>query len=395
MDFGGFPGLWPFARAGEDAPMRWTALMLALALGCGDDDSTMDASMADGAMDASRLDGSMADSGIDAGTCMPRDPATLPDPGDCTPLPTDYAPCADDMWPECVSDSGEYVRIQDTISSIARVRAFEDIAALLFDPTTDPSGTDFMSARDIYQEPEGLDSRLVRRYDPHFDVPAGTDCTIPATAAMFPDYCVGPAILQPIVLDAFARGAAEEAPTRLHAARIEATLLWFLYVSAYKESLTCTTKAKDCDSSYAYYTGGEPARGGIGLARYVHAVDPYAHDRAWDGVLAVRCWRDIDSADTATDLELRDRARNQYDHAVLDGVAAIVADRLRKVASTTGDEQLYHWTFVQTLGQALDRSYQERDAASATAFASALEMSADAVDAVALADAIDAAYDCP
>lgn len=375
---------------------RTTVLLLALTLGCGDDDSTMDAGMIDGAMiDGSMADGSMADSGMDAGVCMPRDPATIPDPGSCSPLPTDYTPCADDMWPACISDFGEYVRIQDTISSIARVRAFEEIATLLFDPTRDPSGADFLMARDIYQEEEGLDSRLVRRYDPHFDVPDGTDCTLPEMASAFPDYCVGPAKLQPIVLDAFARGAAEEAPTRLQAARIEATLLWFLYVSTYKESLTCTTKAKDCDSSYAYYTGGEPARGGIGLARYVREVDPYAHDRAWDGVLAVRCWRDLDSGDTATDLELRDRARNQYDRAILDGVAAIVSDRLRQVAATTGDEQAYHWAFVQTLGPALDRSYQERDAASAAAFASALEMSADAVDANALADAIDAAYDCP
>ncbi len=376
--------------------MRWTVFFLVAALGCGDDDSGMDAGMTDGAMtDGAMADGAMADSGTDAGMCMPRDPATIPDPGDCTPLPTDYAPCADDMWPACVSDFGEYVRVQDTISSIARVRAFEDIAALLFDPATDPTGADFVAARDIYQEEEGLDSRLVRRYDPHFTVPDGTDCTLPGMAAAFPDYCVGPAKLQPIVLDAFRRGAMEEAPTRLQAARIEATLLWFLYVSSYKESLTCTTKAKDCDSSYAYYTGGEPARGGLGLARYVREVDPYAHDRAWDGVLAVRCWRDIDSSDTATDLELRDRARNQYDHAVLDGVAAILADRLRLVAATTGDEQLYHWTFVQTLGPALARSYEERDPTSADTFASALGMTADAVDAVALADAIDAAYACP
>ena len=347
-------------------------------------------------MDAAMTDGSMPDAPMaDAGMCMPRDPTTIPDPGGCTPLATDYAPCVDDMWPECISDYGEYVRIQDTISSIARVRAFEEIATLLFDPTRDPSAADFVMARDIYQEEEGLDSRLVRRYDPHFDVPEGTDCTLPDMASAFPDYCVGPSTLQPIVLDAFMQGAAGTAPTRVHAARIEAALLWFLYVSTYKESLTCTTKAKDCDSSYAYYTGGEPARGGIGLARYVREVDPYAHDRAWHGVLAVRCWRDIDSADTATDLELRDRARNQYDRAVLDGVAAIVADRLRQVAVTSGDEQAYHWAFVQTLAQALDRSYQERDATAAAALSDALSGTPDAVDASALADAIDAAYDCP
>src|SRR5690606_38068524 len=106
--------------------------------------------------------------------------------------------------------------------------------------------------------------------------------------------------------------------------------------------------AKDCDSAYAYYTGGEPAlggmgRGGIGLAGLVAEVDPYAHDRIWDGILALRCWRDLDPAETATDTALRDRARDQVVRALTDGAAAIVAARLRIVATREGDEQAYHW----------------------------------------------------
>ena len=68
--------------------------------------------------------------------------------------------------------------IQPDISTIARVGAYEELQALLFDPTTDPSADDFLDGRLLYQEAEGLDSRLVRRYDPHFAVPDGTDCTI-------------------------------------------------------------------------------------------------------------------------------------------------------------------------------------------------------------------------
>ena len=101
---------------------------------------------------------------------------------------------------------------------------------------------------------------------------------------MFPDYCVGPARIQPVILGALQQGAMGVGDPLVNAARVEAGLLWFFYVSQYKESYTCTTKAKDCDSAYAYYTGGEPARGGIGLAGRVAEADPAAHDRAWDGL---------------------------------------------------------------------------------------------------------------
>ena len=315
---------------------------------------------------------------------------------DCTPLDTDYSPGADDLWDACVSDDGEYHRIQDSISSIARILAFEDIAALIFDPSSDPSSDDFLTARMLYQIDEGLDSRVVRRYDPHYEVPDGTDCTADGIPAMYPDRCVGPARLAPTILDALNAGImGEGVPVRVNAARAEAALLWFLYASQYKESFTCTTAAKDCDSSYAYYTGGEPARGGLGLARYVDEVDPEAHDRAWDGLLALRCWRDLDSADTAEDLELRDRARDQYDRAVLDGVAAIVRDRLELLAAAEGDEAAYYHAFVQTLGPVLDREGQQRSASDADALAAELEKDLDALDTDAAIAAIDAIFDCP
>ena len=378
--------------------MKWVGLVGCLALvaaACGDDDGGMDAG-GDAGVDALMMDGDVdSEVGPDAGdACVPRNPADIPEPGTCNPAADDYAICADDSWPECVSDFGEYVRIEDSISTIARVGAFEMMAPLLFDPTRDPTSEQFTMARDLYQEEEGLDSRVVRRYDPHYDVPAGTDCTLAGMPEMFPDYCVGPAMIQPILLGAFADGAAGTEP-RQNAARIEAGILWFLYVSTFKESLTCTTTPKDCDSAYAYYTGGAEARGGLGLARYVMEADAYAHDRAWDGLLAVRCWRDLDPDATATMLELRDRARNQYDRAVLDGTAALVAARLRRVADTSGDEQLAHWAFVQVLGQALRTEYPNRSLTDAEAFATAIESDTPATDAADLADAIDLAFACP
>ncbi|MEM9196081.1 MAG: hypothetical protein AAGF12_43350 [Myxococcota bacterium] len=327
--------------------------------------------------------------------CLPRPAIVLPDPGACTALPTDYAPCLDDMYPECVSDNGEYVRVEETISTIARVEGYERMADLIFDPMTEPTMDDFLMARLIYQEDEGLDSRVVRRYDPHFDVPDGTDCTADGTPAMFPDYCVGPALIQPIILDAFMLGVAGTEPSR-QAGRIDGALLWFLYASTYKESLTCTTKAKDCDSAFAYYTGGRLNREGIGLAGHVRELDPYAHDRAWDGLLAVRCWRDLDPGETAQDLALRERARTQYDRAVLDGVAAVVIDRFERLATATGASQAYYWGFLQALGPALDRGLAEADMAAATTVQTELaKTDPSTVDTAGAIAAIQGVFTCP
>lgn len=364
-----------------------TSLLILALLGCESDPPTGDGGLPDATLE------------LDAG---PIDPpaceglAADPPSAACEPLATDYTPGADDDWAACISDDGEYHRVLEDISTIARVAAFETMREQLFDPTRDPSPDDFLAARQLYQEPEGLDSRVVRRYDPHFEVPEGTDCSVDGVPEEYPDYCVGPAILQPILLDAFERGVlGTSAPSRVEAARIEAALLWFLFVSPYKESLTCTRTAKDCDSAYAYYTGGEDARGGVGLAADVARVSPEAHDRAWDGLLAVRCWRDLDAEEVATDLALRDRAREQYDRALLDGVAALVRERLVLACDTSDAELLYHWTFARTLGMALDREARARDATAATALAEELahERPADA-DVARAVDALDTLFDC-
>ena len=361
--------------------MRHTSWLLvfltALVTGCGDDVEPI------------------ADAGGDAGPPMLCTPLGDPDPGTCARFDGDYRPGFDDAWPPCISDDGAYHRIEPTISSIARVDAFERIATLIFDPNADARPDDFVAARMLYQADQGLDSRVVRRYDPHFAVPEGTDCTTPGVPATYPDYCVGPAVLQPLLLDALAGGIAGT-DLRRNAARIEAGLLWFLYVSTYKEALTCTSAARDCDSSYAYYTGGEEARCGIGLSRYVNAVHPWAHDRAWDGLLALRCWRDLDSAEVATDLARRDLAREQIDRALLHGLSALLRDRIERLAATRFEEQTYHHAFVATFAPALDRAMRDADAAAADALAAeAARTDPATVDTAAAIAAIDAVFDCP
>jgi hypothetical protein len=134
----------------------------------------------------------------------------------------------------------------------------------------------------------------------------------------------------------------------------------------------------------------------LGLSRLVREVDPYAHDRAWDGVLAVRCWRDLDDAETASDFELRERARTQYDLAVIDGVAALVDDRLERLSTADGAEREHYFGFIGVLGQALDHAARARDEDHADTLRAAVEAdSPDAIDVDAARAAIAALFECP
>ncbi len=310
---------------------------------------------------------------------------------ECEPLASDYSPGADDEWAACISDDGTYHQIQDSISTIGRVGGFETIADLLWRNGT-PSIDDFVAARDEYATGEGLDSRVQRREDEHYAPVTDPDsgdtlrCRDEGVPAMDPERCVGPALILPILNDAFVAGIEGNEP-ELQAARIEAALLWFFYVSTHKEANTCAVAAKDCDSSYAYYSGGVDRSGGLGLAAAVRAVDPEAHDRVWDAILAVRCWRDLDDGEEASDLETRDRAVAQLDRALLRGVASVVAHRFARWESDQNPADL---EFVQILGPVLERAALEIDA----------DLSADASDAIVngegdLAGALDGLFPCP
>jgi len=370
------------------------ALLLA-AVACGGDDvmsgdASIDSGRGDTSVDAVSPDAPDSSAGPNCESLVRTPPTRV-----CGALASDYSPGADDMWPACISDDGTYHRIQESISSVARVMAFDEIGSTLFDPAREALADDFLQARLVYQTDEGLDSRVVRRYDPHFSVPEGTDCTVDGVPAMFPDYCVGPAQIQPMIRGALQAGAMGEGDPRMNAAKVEAGLLWFFYVSQYKESYTCTTKAKDCDSAYAYYTGGAEARGGIGLAGRVAATDPAAHDRAWDGLLAVRCWRDLDDGETAMDLERRELARDQYDRAVLDGVAALVRESLVQTCDAEPPTRNYHFARASALARALLRQAGESSVGSAGLQTLVSAETADGLDVGATVAALDEIFDCP
>ncbi|MEM1347887.1 MAG: hypothetical protein AAGI01_04965, partial [Myxococcota bacterium] len=239
-----------------------------------------------------------------------------------------------DGWDACISDASStvYARFNETISSGGRVGGYEQIADKLWRVDGAPSSDDFLDARQIYATDEGLDSRVQRREDEHFppvsDGMGGTlRCRDEGVPAMDPNRCVGPAKILPVLNDAFMKGATGADPL-VHAARVDAALTWFLYVSTHKEVITCTNVKKDCDSSYAYYSGDRPRGEGIGLAKLYRDMVPEAHDAVWEGILALRCWRDLDDGDEAMDLALRDQAAAQLDRGLLFGLARVVGARM-------------------------------------------------------------------
>lgn len=320
--------------------------------------------------------------------------------GGCDADPTDYSPGADDTWDACVSDGGEYVQVEENVSTIARVGGYEDIADLLWRGDDAPSPDDFLDAREIYAVDEGLNSRIVRREDEHY--PPVTDgdgnvlrCRDEGVPELDADRCVGPAQILPLLNDAFQQGAAGTQPL-VQAARIDAGLLWFLYVSTFKESTTCANVKKDCDSGWAYYSGGSQRDGGIGLSGVFRATDGASHDRVFDGILAVRCWRDLDPDETATDLETQAQALDQLDRGLLQGMARIITERVARMEGESGEAREASWAWIQILGNVLVRETTARNPQAGTDLTTLLQAeSAEAADIAALQDVLISVYPCP
>lgn len=331
----------------------------------------------------------------------------------CTPLATDYTPGADDDYDACVSDAGEWVLVSDPPSSAARTEAYEEIVALLRGAST-PTQEDFTTARGIYATDNGIESRVLRREDLHFPpippeaqddtVAFDRQCTVGTNATDYPDRCVGPAKIQPIVDAAFAAGMTGDGDPVVHAARIDAALSWFFYVSIYKESASCILAPGDCDSHWAYYNGAVTAEEGIGLAADLRAIDPAIDDAIWNGMLAIRCWRDLFPADADPSFEdlgtegaeLFYQAHEQLDNAAWHGWARLVRAYLEQQPAVCDSAADANWAFVQIAGPVLDVEAEARDATAAATLSALWSNDAPSVDDLqAGVDALDALFGCP
>lgn len=369
--------------------MTWVAA-LALAAACGPKPSETDGG----------TDGGTYDAGYCAQADHPENVSA------CTPLATDYRPRAGvpgaNGWPACISDDNTWHLIGTGLpAAVARSVAFETMGTKLWHKAGTPTKDDFLSARDDYSVASGLASRVVRRQDVHYPEVPGTDkfaCSNAGIPEQYPDRCAGPAKLKPLIDDAFQKGLAEQQPL-VQAARIEAALLWFFYLSMTSEVWTCSfSDLADCDSASGYYSQLRTRSDPAGLGRYVAALGPETHHRIHDALLAERCWRDVDSAMPASSqyLFLYDRALAQLDTATLRGLGLILRARIGWVACTTGEAQLAHMEFVKVLGGLLDHQAVAIDATQAAKLKAFTGNPTGDESAVASAQAaIDALFACP
>lgn len=310
----------------------------------------------------------------------------------CMPAPS-YFP--GDEWPECISDSGMYeLAGESTPSSAARVVAFEDIGELLWRNTLAASPEAFTNAAAIYGEEGGVGSRVTRRYDSHIEKPADANCRDEDAGEKWPEYCVGPASIEPLILDALAAGAEGTDPAE-NARRVEAGLLWFYYVSAFKEANSCAGKAKDCDSCWAYYSGGvQPGEDAFGLAGIVQEIEPETHQAVMDAALAVRCWRDIDDAEVSEDPDLHQQALNQLDPALDRALAAVLISRLKTFPDAEGVHKDSQWAFLEVLGPVIDRAARNADATMADELLAMWATPQD-LDAARAIEILNTLFPCP
>ena len=340
------------------------------------------------------------DGGTEGGAraCNPDGVTALPPPPACTIGATEYTPrdatSVGKRFPMCISDDNAYHPFQSDVPSNARLAAIQSIGQMLgWNGSKVPAPTDFEQARLLYTQPEGVDSRVQRREDIHYPEAPKLCRDMTAEEAMqYPDRCVGPAKIIPMLNDAFDQGQKGIDPV-IQAARVEAALIWFMYVSYYKEGLGCQVELNQCDSTSAYWAGNQDRTAAPtgGLARYIKPLSPEAYERGWDAVLAMRCWRDLDNpSGVGSNVELMNRVGVQLDRAGDHALALIVRHRLQNLGCGSA------WETVKVLGGVLDRAATAADPAAAKVLRDELaKAEPTTVDTTAAITALEKLFPCP
>jgi hypothetical protein len=339
-----------------------------------------------------------AATGSDGGAraCDPDGVTALSPPPACAIGPTEYTPrdlsSAGKRFPACISDDNAYHPFAD-VPSNARLAAIESMGQMLgWNGSKVATLADFEQARLLYTQPEGVDSRVQRREDIHYpEAPKPCREFSPEEAMQYPDRCVGQAKIIPMLNDAFDKGQKGVDPV-LQAARVEAALIWFMFVSYYKEGLGCQLELNQCDSTSAYWAGNQDRTAAPtgGLGKYIKALSPEAYERGWDAVLAMRCWRDIDNPNgIGSNTDLMNRVGVQLDRAGDHALALLVRHRLQNLGCTAA------WETVKILGSVLDRAATAADAATAKVLRDELAKTVPtSIDAIAATSALEKLFPC-
>ena len=310
---------------------------------------------------------------------------------ECTVPDNDYP---SDSWAMCISDSGRYeLAGANTPSSAARVAAYEAIADLLW-RNDRMTAENFIQAELIYGEDGGVGSRVTRRYDAHLPKPEEADCAQEDANDLWPEYCVGPSTIEPMILTAFTEGNRGTNMVE-NAAKVKAGLLWFFYVSTYKEAYTCAGKAADCDSHWAYCNGAKQLNEmPFGLGAEIRAASEEAYTQLFNAHLAVRCWRDLDSAEVAENTELHQQVLGQLDRALDYGYALMISTQLAAIAESE-EPPPSDLVVMNILGPTLSRAVKTKDPTIDEETWRAQWSDLNSNTARTLADQIDELFECP
>jgi hypothetical protein len=355
----------------KSSPAILAFSLFAFSAACGDDDGAdSNGTGTQSSTDSSGSGSSSVDtSGTESGT-----------PGECMSLPTDFVHGTADIFPACISDDGIYhLAASEAPGSVARVIAYEAIADLTWRSPA-PVASNFLNARSQYELEQGIASRVGRREDLHYpeipkdqqdsNVDWDKQCSIQALAEAYPDRCPGPEKIGPIISEAFIASQTAGADLLAISGRLRGALDWFFYLSVHKEAFTCfQIKAADCDSAWAYYNGGAVAAGSeLGFAKALLAISPEAHQKIFEGLLAVRCVRDLYDGVTYPTFEslppeaktLFNNAWEQLDNALHRGYALVLHSELMALAANPSD--VTRLAYVRVAGPVLDREAIERGA---------------------------------
>jgi len=311
--------------------------------------------------------------------------------------PRDSAP-AHLVWPACVSDDNAFHLTASTAPpSVARVAQFESVAPTLWGKATLPDPADFTAAVTLLSASGGIVGQLAAVEDKHYPpVPGSDSCASAATT--YPDRCAGAAKLMPTVTELVQQGKAGNL-THVQAERLEATLLWYFYLSATWETANCDTTASgdgNCDAQWADSTGGQARDQVTGLAGYVSKLGIESKDRIYDGNLAIRCWRDFTTSGNPRP-DLFNFGAQQLDRALIHGLALVARQRFTQLGCATGQYKEGHFQFLKILVGFLDRASRAGGhTAEADVLKAQINATADTVDVTAALAALDTLYPaCP
>ena len=80
-------------------------------------------------------------------------------------------------------------------------------------------------------------------------------------------------------------------------------------------------------------------------------IEQETHSRIFDGLLAIRCWRENDTEDPAVDPERHFQAATQLDRGLDRGLVVILQERLKVWSAAEGQAKAKAWAFLEIEGR--------------------------------------------